>query len=97
MTEQLNNITLKGLPGWLRGKESTYSGGDTRNAGSIPGSGRAYGGRYGKPPQYSCLKNLMDREASRVTVRGITKNWIQLKQQSMQSITLKKNLNVMIN
>ena len=77
MTEQLNNITLKGLPGWLSSEESTCSGGDTRDAGSIPGSGRSSGGRYGKPPQYCCLKNLMDREAWRVTVHGITKNWIQ--------------------
>ena len=31
------------------------------NVGSIPGLGRSPGGGNGNPPQYSCLKNSMDR------------------------------------
>ena len=35
--------------------------GDTREVGSIPGSGRSPGGAYVNLHQYSCLENLMDR------------------------------------
>ena len=35
--------------------------GNTRDASSIPGSGRSPGGGKGNPFQYSCLKNSMDR------------------------------------
>ena len=31
--------------------------------GLIPGSGRSLGGRQGRPLQYSCLENPMDRGA----------------------------------
>ena len=40
------------------------SAGDTRNSGSIPGSGRPPGGGSGNPLQYSCLETPMDRGAS---------------------------------
>ena len=36
---------------------------DLRDAGSIPGLGRSPGGGHGKPLQYSCLENPMDRGA----------------------------------
>ena len=49
-----------GFPGGLDGKESTCNAGDL---GSIPGLGRSPGGGHGNPLQYSCLENLMDREA----------------------------------
>ena len=45
--------------------------GHTRDAGSIPGSGRSPGGGNGNPLQYSCLENSMDREAWQATVHGI--------------------------
>ena len=35
-------------------------------------------GGKGNPLQYSCLKNLMDRGAWRVTVHGIAKSWTGL-------------------
>ena len=35
---------------------------DTRETGSIPGSGRSPEGWHGNPLQYSCLENPMDRE-----------------------------------
>ena len=47
------------FPGGSVGKESACSAGDL---GLIPGSGRSLEGN-GKPQQYSCLGNPMDREA----------------------------------
>ena len=35
--------------------------GDSRDTGSIPGSGRSPGGGRGNTLQYSCLENPMDR------------------------------------
>ena len=51
---------VKGFPGGVSGKESTYLAGD---AFSIPGLGRFPGGMHGNPIQYSCLENPMDRGA----------------------------------
>ena len=47
--------------------------GDTRDVGSIPGSGRYPGEGIGNPLQYSDLENSMD-----CTVNGITKSQTQL-------------------
>ena len=52
--------------------------GDTRDVGSIPGSGRPPVGGNGNPLQYSCLENSMDREAWWATFHGVTKSWTQL-------------------
>ena len=46
---------------------------DTRDVGSIPGSGRSPRVGNGNPFQYSCLKNPMERETWRSTVHGVTK------------------------
>ena len=43
--------------------------------GSIPGLGRSLGEGNGNPPQYSCLENSMDWQA---TVHGVTKSRTQL-------------------
>ena len=51
---------------------------NTRDLGSIPGSGKSPGEGNGNPFQYSCLENSMDREAWQATVPGITKNWTWL-------------------
>jgi hypothetical protein len=48
--------------------------GDMRDTGSILGSGRPPGGGNGKPLQYSCLKNPMDRRDWQVTVHRVTKS-----------------------
>ena len=61
-----------GLPWWLRGKESSCSGGATGDMGLIPGLGRSSGGEHGKPLQYSCLENSMDREAWQGIVHRVT-------------------------
>ena len=54
------------------GKESARNAGDL---GSIPGLGRSPGVENGKPLQYSCLENSMDRGAWRATVHGVAKSW----------------------
>ena len=55
-------------------KNPTANAGDTRDSGSIPGSGRSPGGRHLNPIQYSCLENSMDRGAWWATVHGVTKS-----------------------
>ena len=51
---------------------------DGRDAGSIPGSGKSPGGGgYGKPLQYYCLENPMDRGAWRAIIHGVTKSQTQ--------------------
>ena len=49
------------------------SAGDSRDTGSMPGLGRSAGVGNGNPPQYSCLGNSTDREASWTTVYGVAK------------------------
>ena len=53
--------------------------GDIRDAGSIPGLGRAPGGGHSNPLQYLGLENPMDRGAWWATVCGVAKSQIQLK------------------
>ena len=50
---------------------------DTRDVGSIPGSGRSLGGEHGNPIQCSCLKKPW-----RVTVHWVAKSQSELKQLS---------------
>ena len=54
------------------------SAGDAGDVGLIPGLGRSPGGRNGNPPQYSCLKNPVDRGAWGVTVYRFAKSQTQL-------------------
>ena len=53
--------------------------GDLRDAGLIVGSRRSPIGRHGNPLQYSCLENIMDREAWWATVLRVIKSQTQLK------------------
>ena len=55
------------LPRWLSGKASACN---ARDPGWIPELGRSPGGGNGKPLQYSCLENPMDRGAWRAAVYG---------------------------
>ena len=45
-----------------------------RDVGLIPGSGRSPGEGNGNPLQYSCLENLMDREAWQAIVHRVAKS-----------------------
>ena len=49
--------------------------GDVREVGWIPGLGSSPGGGHGNPPQYSCLENLMDKDAWQARVHRIMKSW----------------------
>ena len=62
-----------GFSRWLRGKESACNAGDAGDAGSVPGWGRSPGGGHGRPLQYSCLENPMNRGAWQGTVHGVTR------------------------
>ena len=50
-----------GFPGGSAVRSPLANVGDTGDSGSIPGLGRSPGGGNGKPLQYSCLENPMDR------------------------------------
>ena len=50
------------------------SAGEARDMGLVPGSGRSPGAGNGKPLQYSCLENSMDRGAWQATVHGVAKS-----------------------
>ena len=52
--------------------------GDIRDGDSIPGLGSSPGEGNGKPLQYSCLENAMDRGAWRAIVHGVAKSQTQL-------------------
>ena len=59
-----------GFPGGSYGEVSACNVGDL---GLIPGLGRPPGEENGNPLQYSCLGNLMDREAWWATVQVVAK------------------------
>ena len=63
----ISELGLKNFPGGSDGKASAYN---TRDPGSIPGSGRYPGEGRAYPLQYSSLKNLMD-----CIVHGVAKSW----------------------
>ena len=58
------SVVVKNLPA---------NAGDTRDAGSISGSGRSLGVGNGNPFQYSCLGNPMDGGVWWATVHGVAK------------------------
>ena len=58
------------FPGGSVVKNPPANAGDARNAGLIPGLGKAPGGGHGNPLQFSCLGNPMDRGAWQATVHG---------------------------
>ena len=70
--------SYKGFPDGIVIKNPPVDAGDTRDAGSIPESGRSPGGGRGSPLQYSCLENPMDRGAWRATVHGVAESQTRL-------------------
>ena len=66
---------IKSFPGGSNSKESTCNEGDQ---GLIPGLGRSSGGGNGKPFQYSCLENSMDKGACQAIVHGVANSQTSL-------------------
>ena len=74
-----------GFPGKLRSqwdsqgvlvvKNLPTNAGDVREAVLIPESGRSLEGGHGKPLQYSCLENPMDRGGWQAAVHAVAKSW----------------------
>ena len=52
---------------------------NARDPSLIPGSGRSPGDGNGNPFQFSCLENLMDREAWLTKVHGVAKSRTRLR------------------
>jgi len=83
-------------------KHPPANAGDTRDAGSIPGSGRSPGVGKGNLIQYSCLENSMDRGAWWATVHGAAKNgtrlsnWAHRKQKHPAWSTQRKNSSTIV-
>ena len=59
-------------------KNLTFSAGDARDVGSIPGLGRFPEEGNGNPLQYSCLGNLKNRGGWMAIVHGVTRSQTQL-------------------
>ena len=55
-------------------KNLPANAGDTRDVGSVPGSGRSPGGGHGNPLQYPSLENPMNRGAWWSMVHRVTKS-----------------------
>ena len=64
---------MLGFPGGSVTKIPLASAGNTKDVGSISGSGRSSGEGNGNPLQSSYLDSSMDREAWQVTVYGVAK------------------------
>ena len=60
-------------------KNLPATGGDTRDVGLSPGSGKSPEGGHGNPLYYSCLENPIDRGAWWATVHRVTQTWTWLK------------------
>ena len=69
---ELRSQGLEGFSSGTSGKQPACQCRRHRDIGSVPGPGISPGGGNGKPFQYSCLENSMDREAWWTTVHSIT-------------------------
>ena len=63
-------------------KNPPANAGDTREAGSIPESGRSPGEEHGNPLQYSCWEKPKNRGAWRAVVHRVAKSRARLKRLS---------------
>ena len=82
---------LENLPWWFSDKESSCQCRDTRDSGSIPGSGRSLDAGDGNLLHYSCLGNPME-EPGRLLSMGSqrVRRDLAIKQQQSR---LEKSLN----
>jgi len=60
-----------GFPGGSVVKNLVANAGGAGDVGCSPGSGKSLAEGTGNPLQYSCLGNLIDREARWATVHGV--------------------------
>ena len=65
-------------------KHPPANAGDTRDAGSISGSGRSPGGGNGDPLQYSCLGHPVDGGAWSLRVPGVAESRTRLSSHKKQ-------------
>ena len=72
-------LAMKRFSWWLSGKETTRNVRAAKDVGSVPRLERSPGEGNGNPPQYSCLKNPIDRGAWQAMVHRVTKTQTQLK------------------
>ena len=68
-------------------KNLPANAGDAGDMGSTPGLGRSPQVGNGKPLQYSCLENSMDRGAWQAIVHGVAKSGIQQSTQQTKVYT----------
>ena len=68
----MKQVKVRCFPGGSGVKKLPANAGDS---GLIPGSGRSPGEGNGKPLQYSCWENPVDRGAWLATAHGVTKEW----------------------
>ena len=68
------SIVALGFPGGSVVNNLPPNAADTRDTGSIPGSGWSPGEGVGNPLQYSCMQNSVDRGAWQATGHGVTKS-----------------------
>ena len=78
MTFETISWSNSGFPGGAAVKNPPANAGDSRDMGSVPGSGRSSGGGNGNLLQYSCPGNLMDRGAWQAIVHWVAKSRTQL-------------------
>ena len=74
---------MEGFPVGAVVKNLSANAGDIRDTGSIPGSGRSFGGGHGNPLQCSFVEIAMDRGAWCAVVHRVTKSQTRVKQLSM--------------
>ena len=74
----LGFLSADGNSGDTSGKEPSCQCRRHKKHGFSPGSGRSLGGGCGKPLQYSCPENPMDRGAWQATVHRIAESRTQL-------------------
>ena len=72
-------MSWMGFPGGSVSKESACNTRDSRDTGSVLGSGRFHRGGNGNPLQYFCLENPMDKGAWQATVHRVAKSQTRLK------------------
>ena len=79
--------TMMNFPGGSYGEESAYNAGDL---GLIPESERSPRKGKGNPLRYSCLGNLMDREAWKATVHRVAKSQTRLSDEHFHCTLLQR-------